>query len=341
MFSSAILDVAIGLVFVFMVVSLAASAILEAIAGIVAWRSKTLINGVKNLLNDPQLTGLASQLYQHALVNPLNTGTGTTPAELSKNAPAYIDPKQFAGALIDILNTGTPIPPPPPPPGQPAPPPPPLAPPHPGPMVNGDAASVTAAINHIVPAVNNPQINSFLHGVARRANYDLAPMRDAISSWFDNSMDRVSGVYKRWTQLWHFLIGLAVAIMLNISALHVAKVLWQQPMDTKLVEGLGKADKPLAVTDGIKELDKLPLPIGWSHYKVSTGPEDPADPGGASGVGDLTSLDWAEIVVGWIITGLAALFGAPFWFDLLQQIVRLKGTGPSPKEKQEGTAAAN
>jgi hypothetical protein len=47
------------------------------------------------------------------------------------------------------------------------------------------------------------------------------------------------------------------------------------------------------------------------------------------------------MVVGWIITGLAALFGAPFWFDLLQQICRLKGTGPSPDEKQEGTAAAN
>ncbi len=43
-------------------------------------------------------------------------------------------------------------------------------------------------------------------------------------------------------------------------------------------------------------------------------------------------------VFGWLITALASLFGAPFWFDALQQIIRLKGAGPSPSE--EGTNAA-
>ena len=114
MFSSAILDVAIGLVFVFMVVSLAASAILEAIAGMVAWRSKTLINGVKDLLNDPQLTGLANQLYQHALVNPLKamwvalrgirtTGPMAPEIDLSNQRPAqYIFSEQVQKKLSEI-----------------------------------------------------------------------------------------------------------------------------------------------------------------------------------------------------------------------------------------------
>jgi hypothetical protein len=330
MFSSAVLDVAIGLLFVFMAISLAASAILEAIAGIITWRSKALLQGVKDLLNDPQLTGLGRQLYQHALINPGNDGTGTTQADLSKNAPAYIDPKQFAGALIDILNTGTPVPPPGQQPQQ-------NPPAHPGPMTNGDAISVTAAIDHIVPAASNAQINALLKGVAERADYALAPMKDEISHWFDNAMDRVSGVYKRWTQLWHFLIGLALAILLNISTIHVAKVLWQQPIDTKMIEGLGNNDKSLSIDTAFQKLDALPLPIGWSHYKPAAGRNE----GWPFDLSWSTTFDWAEMVVGWVITGVAALFGAPFWFDLLQQICRLKAAGPSPKEKQEGTAAAS
>jgi len=46
------------------------------------------------------------------------------------------------------------------------------------------------------------------------------------------------------------------------------------------------------------------------------------------------------MVAGWLITAFAALFGAPFWFDTLQQFVRLKGSGPSPLEKQNNTGAA-
>jgi hypothetical protein len=48
----------------------------------------------------------------------------------------------------------------------------------------------------------------------------------------------------------------------------------------------------------------------------------------------------ALAVLGWVITALASLFGAPFWFDTLQQVIRLKGAGPSPDEKTNKTAAA-
>jgi hypothetical protein len=46
------------------------------------------------------------------------------------------------------------------------------------------------------------------------------------------------------------------------------------------------------------------------------------------------------MLTGWAITAFAALFGASFWFDALQQIVRLKGTGPSHAEKQANSGAA-
>jgi hypothetical protein len=333
MFSSTILDVATALTFVFFAVSLAASSILEAVAGIISWRSGSLLKGVKDLLNDQKFTGLAVQLYQHALINPRNDGVigqdqaGTAQQLLSRKAPSYIDPAQFANALIDILNTGKP----PEPAG-----------PHPGSMNTGDQESIDKAIDYVVPARLNPQINALLRGMSRRAKADINEFEKSIAAWFDNAMDRVSGVYKRWTQLWNLLIALGLAILLNISALHVASVLWKQPNVAKAAEGIKPTnDKdPIAA---IRLFDTLRLPIGWCNYnlpaeKKSAGAPDPA--GKSCQAEPKDSNDYLEMFVGWLITAAAALFGAPFWFDLLQSFVRLKGAGPSPDEKKTNRAAA-
>ncbi len=70
MFSSTILDVALGLAFVFLAVSLVASVVVEAISSAMKWRSSHLLEGIKQLVNDPEFTGLAKALYAHAAVNP-------------------------------------------------------------------------------------------------------------------------------------------------------------------------------------------------------------------------------------------------------------------------------
>ena len=36
-------------------------------------------------------------------------------------------------------------------------------------------------------------------------------------------------------------------------------------------------------------------------------------------------------ILGWLITALAVSLGAPFWFDLLNRLVKLRGTGTKPK----------
>src|SRR5258708_3578848 len=85
--------------------------------------------------------------------------------------------------------------------------------------------SMPASAAAVAPAAN-PQINGLLKGIAQRPNGSLAAMKEEIAAWFDNSMDRVSGVYKRWSQVTNFVIAFILAIFLNISAIHVAKVLW-------------------------------------------------------------------------------------------------------------------
>src|SRR5260370_12572127 len=94
MFNSSVLDIAVGLIFTFLAVSLVVSAIVEAIASFMKWRSTTLLEGVKSLLNDPNLGGLALQIYNQAMISPRDPGTPQTVPHL-KNLPPLTHPTQF------------------------------------------------------------------------------------------------------------------------------------------------------------------------------------------------------------------------------------------------------
>jgi hypothetical protein len=88
MFSSAVLDLAVGLIFCFLSVSLTAGVIVEAIASLFAVRAKTLRAGIGQLLNDPSYQALAKEIYAHAAVNPRGDGTVTSASSPNKNDPA-------------------------------------------------------------------------------------------------------------------------------------------------------------------------------------------------------------------------------------------------------------
>ncbi len=49
--------------------------------------------------------------------------------------------------------------------------------------------------------------------MADRASGDLNKLRAEISEWFDDGMDRVSGIYKRRIQVWSFVIALLFCII--------------------------------------------------------------------------------------------------------------------------------
>jgi len=68
MFGSNTLEVAIGIVFVYLLLSLFCTAVNENIAATIQRRGKNLKAGLQNLLNDPDFTALAQQLYSHGLV---------------------------------------------------------------------------------------------------------------------------------------------------------------------------------------------------------------------------------------------------------------------------------
>jgi hypothetical protein len=313
MFSTTVLDTAIGIVFTFLAVSLASSAVTEAISSAVKWRSKTLLSGIQSILNDQSFTGLAKDLYNHALINPRFSGGAVVKADLYK-LPAYIDPDHFAAAFMDVANL---------------------------------AAKAPGEIKTEIDAMQDAQIKQLLAGIYDRAMGYPEAMRKELANWFDSCMDRVGGAYKRDAQLVTFAVGLIIAAALNVSAIRVGMALWDQPELAKSVAAAATADatKIPAAHEVLDRLETVNLPIGWpTGAKKDAQAAEKSDETGTIAAHDNVFGAggavygcgwWATTILGWFITAGATLFGAAFWFDALQKVTQLKGTGASPSDKAQ------
>jgi len=322
MFNSSVLDVAIGVIFGFLAISLMTSAIVEAFSSFLQLRAKTLLAGIQSIVNDPNFTGLAKTLYEHAAINPRGIAASVAAGDVNNpraNMPSYIDKTQFATALMDITGlsaasgAGNAL--------------------QPGPAA---VAAFKTALDQNLAAIANPQIKSMLEGIVQRAKGDVTVIQADLATWFDGAMDRVGGEFKRYTQVLSLAIALTLAIFLNVDSVNIVKTLWQQPalIASLKLDATNATPTPPAATDAAETLMQSNLPIGWPGGSLFTILKN-----------NQPTYFWTAepvtpVIIGWLITALATLFGAPFWFDLLQGAIRLKGTGPSPTEKTEGKAAS-
>jgi hypothetical protein len=180
----------------------------------------------------------------------------------------------------------------------------------------GDFMQLKSAID----GIPDPQLRTALQGMYGRAR-DLQQFQDMLAGWFDNAMARMSGAYKRQQLLVSLLLSLLLAILFNIDSIHLFRTLWQQPALAAHLQQAPDALDP-ALIDAM-----MTLPIGWESFPPRL------------------SADFALQVAGWMITASTTLFGAPFWFDLMQRVVRMRGTGAKPEEsasvRVEGRIAAS
>jgi len=94
-FGSTALEVAIGVVFVYLSLSLVCTAANELIASLMTWRARNLATGIRNLLNYQNNAELLKGIYNHALIQSLYRN--------SKKLPSYIPSRTFALALLDMV----------------------------------------------------------------------------------------------------------------------------------------------------------------------------------------------------------------------------------------------
>ena len=62
-----------------------------------------------------------------------------------------------------------------------------------------------------------------------KSEHNLAALRLNSETWFNESMDRLSGWYKRKAMVLAFLIGLVLTLLLNVDSIALAQHLWREP----------------------------------------------------------------------------------------------------------------
>ncbi len=129
--------------------------------------------------------------------HPLLVGT---PSSL----PSYVPARDFAAALLSLLKDGSGAPP------------------------------IVQARNAIQSLPDGDFKTELLAFIDAGAN-DIDKLRTRIENWFDDTMERLSGIYTRSTQYIMLLLGLIVAVGMNIDSIHLAKALWEEPAISKAI----------------------------------------------------------------------------------------------------------
>lgn len=347
---SVLLNVAIGLILLYLVLSLIASEIQEIIAILLEWRAKHLKEAIAHLLasessdvavdsgSDRSATdhsgadhsgtnighvkspdhaeSLVDRLYSNPLILALNH-KATNRAR--SQGPSYIEAKTFALALLNTIHHSTDTP----------------------RVVTLD--EVWTSIDQApIPEALKTNLRILAQQArtkADKAEEEVSLLQQEIAVWFDQSMERASGVYKRNARGMALILGVAIAVVANADSLHIINSLSHDRVLQKTVTQMADqivathtseldcvndsidVDTKIQCLDALRRdmaltVDSLSqFPIGWSLERPLV-----------QQLRSLRPLNVAQTIIGWLISGIAISMGAPFWFSLLSKILSLRST---------------
>ncbi len=162
-----------------------------------------------------------------------------------------------------------------------------------------------AQLGRDIDALTEPQVKRALQGIYQRAGGDMQAFELAVCGWFNAAMERVSASYKRRAMMISLLLSLLLAVLFNIDSIHLFRSLWQHPaLAAQITAAPASVDA--------RSMEALwRLPIGWHSFPPQ--------------FNDTFVLN----VAGWLLTASTALFGAPFWFNLMKKTVEVRGGAKS------------
>jgi hypothetical protein len=337
-----ILEVLTGLFLVYLIFAIVISGIQEWWAQYRGHRGRFLRLGVQRLIGDD---AIFVRVLQHPLIGSLYRDRAAR-----GKPPSYVDPNNFALAFSHVVirrqsaatmddaaanpaaTESAPL----------------------SYALLRDAVSKLAAQRSPVAAAALPIIDQ------AQGNLDAA--LKGLAAWYSGGMDRVSGWYKGYAQRRLLVIGFIVACIGNIDTIEIYRSLNNSAdlrsqladMGDTIVRShkIGDVDvSVLATRDLTPEESKavlkvaldspvIKLPIGYGCLDATSAISMP-DRRGATAwsrcasafektVHQWSPSEWLLHALGWALTALAGLLGAPYWFSALSKVVNIRGSGSKP-----------
>lgn len=219
--NSVVLDVVIGLVFIYLIYSLFISIVGEMISNWLGMRGRVLRQGITNLLTDIQhknegfnfLRNLkqyflyepaefkhskAGEFYEQPSIKYLSQGNRSTIFITKKGKPSYIKKENFTSTLINMLREK-------------------------GQGIH-DWGKVSFSI--MTNAMDfDEETSKQLKALLQDADDDMEVFIQKLEGWYDEMMDRINGWYKRKLKFILFWLGFLIVGILNVDSIAIAKKL--------------------------------------------------------------------------------------------------------------------
>ena len=307
MFGSTILDVGIGLVFIYLILSLICTYINEMIATAMKLRAKTLEDAISSILNNQDLV---KNIYDHSIIQGLSR-SGKAPRFigcLEYSKPSYISSENMALAFLDIIKKQCPN-------DQP------------------NESSTLAGVLACAEKLPDGDLKNAIFSIAQKSENDINQLRSGLENWFDDSMDRVSGWYKKQLQIIGISVALFVSVAMNADTIGLANRIYNDGIfrstivataenanyrnnqsDLAIESSKSKAENNDDKT--LKDKSNVIRILGWDKVPMKFN-------------------DWVEKIIGLLLTTFAISLGAPFWFDVLSKFMNIRMAGDKPKKAMD------
>jgi hypothetical protein len=331
-----IVDLVIGMIFIYFLLSIISSSAVEMV--LTGWkiRAKVLAKWLCTIFDtkvdkpDGTQIALGQAIMDHCAITALSK---------RGKAPSYIDAKNFTSALIEKVTYD-----------------------------RNNPKSVATNMQQVIDALNNTTILStelqraFLGyayeardtyaNISEKTISEVEYFRYKLEHWFDSSMDRITGTLKtKYVRPITLGVAILTAVLLNADSVAIAKFLYSNPeARTKLAEQAYNAGKDTTyisrlnqvrmsnrdtATDATLEQIKHDIRTSMDNMNEAKAALETAIPLGWNKRELQKEGIWSASLIltkltGLLATILAIFMGAPFWFDLLNKIANIRGTGPKP-----------
>lgn len=350
---SAIIEVGIGLVLVYLILSIVITQINNLIVNVLNLRSENLRSEVEKLLSDESVR---AQVLTHPMVNLIHNqvmlvkkpgritrlrewlrrtinnilvpGSKQASKQMGETTDVtFIDPALFSDVLIDIVFPDKDL------------------------LRQLDQLPPEEAIKvlekHIQDTVQDINLERTLETVLHSAR-SIQDAKKKISAWFDSAMAYAGDAFKRRVQVVAFFTAMIIAIVFNVDTLHLAETLWNDPAvrEAVVVAAERAATNRTFVPDQTTNTENIPqeaarvqatvqglldlrIPVGW-EYSVPAADASAAElqssitPRNLWAITPNSHSNWLGMlllkIVGLLATTFAIMQGSDFWFNLLRNL---------------------
>src|SRR5882724_3289082 len=336
-----ILDLVAGLIFVYFLLSIISSSAVEIVLTLSKTRAKVLEAWLRRIFSEtvtipgkdgPKEVTLAEAIMDHC---------STTALSGTKASTSYIDAKNFTSALIEKISYVQANP---------------MAVPNSLASLSASIAASTGLSDELkrVFLLYASEASSTYSALATKTMSEMDLFRSKLEAWYDSSMDRITGTLKEnHSRPLTFWLGLVIVFLLNADSISLSKYLYNNPeARTKLATAAYDASKDTIFQQKVQKID-IPKEASskdsatLQQIKDSVASELKDLKEAKNALADVIPLGWSNNefkkysgfplflavllkIVGLFATTLAVMMGAPFWFDILNKVSNLRGSGKKP-----------